>query len=103
MSDIAINVTSKVPVGNPIANKPSYLIFLEEKSGKNNRKFLTIDKPDLLNGFVLAKGFYCNNDEEEIINKFQVILTDIKKELIIEVMLPWHKISSMRSLIFKAK
>lgn len=97
--DFAIGVATLPPVGH-LNKKPSYLITID---GKPVKRFITIDKPELLNGFVQVKGIYCEENEDEIVQKFADILTSSSKELILEVMFPWHKIASIRSLVFRAK
>jgi len=107
MADIAVEVSNRVPNGSVITTKPSYLITLENNLGKTKslRYFITLDRPELLNGFVQVKGIFVDNNvlEEEIISKFSSILTNSAKDLFLEVLLPWHKICSIRSLVFKAK
>lgn len=78
---------------------------MEDTTGKTKviKKFVTFDKPELLQGFVQAKGFFCDSSEEEIIKNYMEILTSTSKDLILEVMLPWNKINCMRSLVFKQK
>lgn len=90
--------------GSAISKKPSYLVTMEDTSGKTKvlKRFITVDKPDLLQGFVQAKGFFSDAEEDEIINNLSGILTSTKKELICEIMFPWHKICSIRSLVFNA-
>ena len=106
-SDIAVSVSNRVPVGSPISNKPSYLVALEENSGKSRliKYFITLDRPEQLDGFIQVKGVFADPSlqEAEIIKTFSDILTSAKKELILELWLPWHKICSIRSLVFKAK
>ena len=104
-NDIAISVSNRVPMGSPIMNKPSYLITLESDTGKTKRYFITLEKPELLNGFVQAKGLFAEKGvaEEKIIVSFADILTSADKVLFLEVLLPWHKICSIRSLVFRAK
>ena len=103
-NDITIQVTG-LPNAMIMAKKPSYMIILEEHSSKNKniKKFITLDKPDLLQGFIQTKGFFSEINEEEIIKNFSEILTSVPKELILEVLIPWHKISYIRSLTFKQK
>jgi hypothetical protein len=106
MQDLVIGVTTRVPTGSQISAKPSYLIYIEEDgTGKNKKikRFITLDRPELLNGFVQVKGFFSELSDDEIINNYPQVLTTAKKELILEVMFPWHKIHSIRSLVFKAK
>lgn len=103
-NDIAISVTNLTgQVSKSI--KPSYLIFLEDSNNRVKviKKFITLDKPELLQGFVQVKGFFSDFPEEEIIKNFTDLLTSTQKDLILEVMIPWHKISYMRSLVFKQK
>lgn len=106
-NDIAVSVSNRVPVGSPIANKPSYLVALEETVGKTKtiRYFITLDRPEQLNGFIQVKGIFADSslEESEIIKTFSDLLTSAKKELILEMLFPWHKICSIRSLVFKAK
>jgi len=102
--DICVNSTNKIPTIGSVLTKPLYLIILD---GFNKMKalkyFISIDKPELLNGFIQVKGFFSDYSEEDIIIKFAELLTNTKKELFLEMYFPWHKIHSMRSLIFKAK
>lgn len=103
-SDIAVQVTGLTGTVT-VSKKPSYLIIMEDSSSKNKnvRKFITLDKPELLQGFVQVKGFFSDTPEDEIIKNFVDILTSTSKDLILEVLIPWHKISYMRSLVFKQK
>lgn len=91
--------------GSPISKKPSYLVTIEDTTSagkKSMKRFITTDKPDLLQGFIQVKGFFSDEGEDEIINNLSDILTSTKKELICEMMFPWHKICSIRSLVFNA-
>ncbi len=85
--------------------KPPFLITLEDGvSGKtrNFQRFISLDKPESMNGFVQVKGIFCDKDEDEIIKSFTDILTGSPKELILEMMFPLHRIHSIRSLVFNA-
>jgi hypothetical protein len=97
--DLAIGVTTMPPVG-VISRKPSYLITLD---GKTQKRFVTLDKPEIQNGFVQAKGIYSEESEDDIVQKYADLLTSSPKELILEMMFPLAKIVSIRSLVFKAK
>lgn len=103
--DFAIGTTNVVPAGAPISKKPSYLITLEEFNGlaKTYQRFIAVDRPDFSEGgFIHAKGFFTDMPEEEIINNISDILTSIKKELLLEMSFPNHRIFSIRSLVFNA-
>jgi hypothetical protein len=104
-NDIAIGTVAGMPAIGTISKKPSYLVILEDLNGKNRviRKFITVDKPEFLQGFIQVKGFFCDLDEEEISKKFMEVLTSTSKELICEMLFPWHKICHIKSLVFKQK
>lgn len=88
----------------PTLKKPPYLVTLTpttEKS-KSLQKFISLDKPESLNGFIQVKGIYCDHSEEEIIKNFAEILASSPKELILEMLFPLHRIISIRSLVFNA-
>lgn len=89
--------------GSPISKKPSYLVTLEASGAKGKvQRFIAIDKPEFLQGCVQVKGVYLDESEDAIINNVSGILTSIKKELVLEVIFPWHRICSIRSLVFNA-
>lgn len=94
-----------LPSGTPTKRIPTYLIMLERKQGQKQiiEHFVSIDKPQSENGFLQAKGFYCNDKtEEEIVKGFNELLSTTPKENILEMMFPIHRIISVRSLVFNA-
>jgi len=101
--DFAVSISAAPSVGT-VTKKPCYLVSLEEGAGKtfHVRRFISIDKPDLLNGFVQIKGIFSDLSEEEITKTFTEVLTKTPKELFLDMMFPWHKICSIRSLVFNA-
>ncbi len=103
--DFAISVTGAPAVGT-ISRKPSYLVTLEDPSGKGKTKgvsrFITLDKPDMQNGFIQVKGIYSDLPEEEIVATFLEILSGTPKEALLDMMFPVQKICSIRSLVFNA-
>jgi len=112
LSDIAVgaNINTPggsvaiIPSGAPVKRNPIYLVVLERQVGKTQviEKFISLDKPESVNGFIQAKGIFCEKTEEEIIKSFNDILTSSPKELILEMMFPHHRIVSIRSLVFNA-
>ena len=104
-NDLAVGITSGIPTMGVLSKKPSYLITLEDNTGKNKsvKFFITLDKPEHVSGFVQVKGIFCEKSEADIIKTFPDILTSTGKEAILEMMFPEHKICSIRSLVFKAK
>ena len=89
----------------PTLKKPPFLIVLDDGvSGKtrNFQRFISLDKPESINGFIQVKGIFCDKEEDEIIKTFSDILTGTSKELYLEMMFPLHRIYSIRSLVFNA-
>lgn len=103
--DIAIGAGSMlVPITAPTLKKPVYLITLLKKSGKTEevQRIISLDKPQITNGFIEIKGFYCEKDEEEITRTFHSIIERLPKEEIKEKMIPIHRIDDITSLVFSA-
>lgn len=100
--DYAIAATARVVSGSPILTKPVYLITFENVGKSKAKFFIAIEKPDFQEAFVQVKGIFSEAAEEEIINSFAEILTTAGKESILEMYFPWQRISSIRSLVFKA-
>lgn len=105
--DLAISVATLPPAG-AISKKPPHLILLEDasstKSKPATKKFITIDKPDvMINGIVQAKGIFVEVDENEIVGSFSELLSSAKKEDYMEMMFPLHRVINIRNLVFKAK
>jgi hypothetical protein len=88
----------------PTLKKPPFLVTLEKISGKNItvERFISLDKPENMNGLVQVKGIFCDREEDEIIKGFSDILTGTPKDLILEMMFPLHRVVSIRSLVFNA-
>lgn len=95
--------TVSVPNGGQILKKPNYLITLLDDSKKRKEFFISIDKPEIQDSpFVQVKGFFVSSTEEEIINKYSEMVLNVKKELILEIMFPIHRVYSIRNLVFSA-
>ena len=89
----------------PTLKKPPFLVTLDEGMVGKTRtfsRFISLDKPESINGFIQVKGIFCDKEEEEIIKTFSDILTSTSKELYLEMMFPLHRIHSIRSLVFNA-
>ena len=104
MSDIGIQVTS-VPMVGVQQRKPAYLVkLIPTDKRKKEELFISLDKPTVFDGFIEVKGFFVENKSEQgVIQNYSSILTSASKELISEMMFPWHRICSVRNLIFRAK
>jgi hypothetical protein len=104
--DFTVSTVSGFPSVASVNKKPAYLITLLQDGASNKKnsfqKFIAIDKPDSQNGFIMAKGVFSDLSEEEIIKTFSEVLTSSPKELILDMWLPWHRVVSIRSLVFNA-
>lgn len=105
--DFVINATARVPDGTAISNKPCYLVTLEEKigTGKDAKHvlFIAVDLPSLQPAFIQTKGYFTATDKDAILKDHKSVLQGMDKEQMAELILPWHEIKSIRSLVFKAK
>jgi hypothetical protein len=106
-TDIGVGVTG-LPRGNhnPSNLKPAHLVYVVDNYDKRDnlkiRYLLTLDKPTMEVPYLLAKGYFIEKTEEEIHASFNEILATEKKESMIEIYLPWHRVFQVKSLIFKS-
>lgn len=89
-----------IPSVGAAPKKPCYLVVLE--AGAQVEHFIALDKPDLLNGFVQVKGIYSDKSEDKIQANFAVMVAATPKEDILDMMFPWHRVHSIKSLVFNA-
>ena len=85
-------------------SKPSYLMSIEDTSTKTKKvtHFICVDKPEFLNGFVQAKGFYSADTEEDIVANYAGLILNVEKEKILEIFHPSTRIINIRSLVYRA-
>jgi len=101
--DLAVAATTRITAVSSAVNKPIYLIVFTDMIKTKGKFFVSIEKPEIQDSFVQVKGIFSQASEEEIINSFYDILTRAGKESIMEIYFPWHNVSYIRSLVFKAK
>jgi hypothetical protein len=98
--DIAIG-----PVGIPntaaLAKKPPHLVVLLD--GKEKKLFLSLDKPELLPGFIQVKGFYVSGSEDDASKNYVTLMGSTAKDLYYEMCFPVQRVHSIKNLMFKAK
>jgi hypothetical protein len=97
--DIAVG-TANLPTVAPSIKRPAYLIILVD--AKKETFFIATDRPAFETGFVLVRGIYSDLTEDEIIKRFSEILVSAPKDSVLEIMLPAHRVKSIRSLVFNA-
>lgn len=56
--DFTVNAVGSFTNTVQISKKPSYLIKLDSGKAKKDTYFVSVDRPDLLNGFIQVKGFF---------------------------------------------
>lgn len=98
--DIAVSPIG-IPVVGGVSKKPAYLILLS--NGKSMEKFITSDKPEYGTSCITVKGIYSSVSEDKITQTYADLLSSSPKEEFVEVTFPWHRIHSIRSLVFRAK
>ena len=93
-----------IPSVGHVSKKPCYLITLVDPSGKGTivSRFISFDKPDLQNGFIQVKGIFSDLGDDKIVKGFGEIVASAPKESILDMLLPWHRVHSIRSLVFNA-
>ena len=101
--DFGVSVTGIPQVGQ-VSKKPRYLVSLTDNTAKSKSVtyFIALDKPDLLNGFIQMKGVYSDLSEDVISSSFIDIIEGTAKESIMDIMFPWHRVHSIKSLVFNA-
>jgi hypothetical protein len=98
--DFAVGTVS-IPTVGAVSRKPCYLVVLSA-SGKKTENFVSLDKPDLLNGFIQTKGFFTDLSEDDLVTRFAEVVASTPKETFLDMMFPWHRVQSIRSLVFNA-
>lgn len=101
--DFAVGSVGIPSVGH-VSKKPCYLITLVDPAGKGTvvSRFISLDKPDLQNGFIQVKGIFSDVSEDNIVKTFTDIVAAAPKESILDMLFPWHRVHSIRSLVFNA-
>jgi hypothetical protein len=108
MTDSAIQVLHSVPQNTTISPKPCHLVCIKNdksnKGVKTDKMFIALERPVLETSFIQTKGFFVDADEEAIVNGWQDMVktytTD--KKNVQELYIPWHSISYIRNLVYKA-
>ena len=91
-----------IPTVGKVSSKPHYLVTLTNPAGKKPVHFIALDKPDLLNGFIQVKGIFSDLSEEELVKSFSEVVASTPLESRLDMMFPWHRVLSVRSLVFNA-
>jgi hypothetical protein len=100
-SDIGLGIVGIPNVGG-VSKKPPHLVELVE--GKIKSYFLSLDKPEILLGFIQVKGCFLSATEiEKALTDISTFVTQIPKENIFDMMLPTHRVLTIKNLLFKAK
>jgi hypothetical protein len=100
-SDIGLGVVG-IPNAGGMSKKPPHLIEMTE--GKSKVYFLSTDRPELQGNFVQVKGSFVSSDQIKELEADAVgFVSQVPKENIYDMLLPTHRILSIKNLAFKAK
>lgn len=102
MPDLAVNPAS-LPDYNRTMGKitPIYLVSLE--GGKKETYFVATKFDDSYNHCAKFIGFYCNLSIDMIVSSYEEVIKTTDGVNFVEILIPWHKINSIRSLVYKHK
>lgn len=66
--------------------------------------FIALERPVLETSFIQTKGFFVDVDEETIVGNWQELVRThtIDKKNVQELYIPWHSVSYIRNLVYKA-
>lgn len=78
-----------------------YLISID--TNRDEKSFISIDKPEFLNGFIGVKGIFSLVSEEYISKEYYNILAASPKDNFVEVLIPINKINFIKNLIYRQK
>lgn len=82
--------------------KPPHLVVLNVNNNKKSQAlFLSIDKPELLEGVIQVKGFFVNAETDNA--KYFDSINNAPKESLVEMYFPLHRVDSVQNLMFRAK
>ena len=100
-SDISINQQKNILDNrNIIKLSPAYLATIN--GTKTPKYFIAVKYEDTLNCAKLT-GFITEHTLENIITNYPQLIAEQPKENYMEISYPWHKVDSIRSLVFKQK
>ncbi len=103
-NDIAISPAGALlDKGPAVRTGPTHLIIFDEK--KPTYAFIAI-KLEPESSFIKAWGIHVNMDEIDlgtIGENFSYFLSKAEKNKFVELLIPWHKVSYIRNLIFRQK
>jgi hypothetical protein len=97
MPDISLSPTGTPNYQAAAKLVPSYLITF------NDNTFFIATKCDAIESYCKCVGFYYNGTEDAAISNYDEIIKSIDPKYITEIILTYHTIKSIRSLVYKHK
>jgi hypothetical protein len=101
MSDIAIQPSGIPEYRGTGKIVPCYLVSIE--SGKKDMQFIATKFDDNFMHCAKFVGFYTTATTDSITTKYEELIKTAETNNFIEVLIPWNRIISIRSLIYKHK
>lgn len=93
------------PVGlvenRAVKNMIAYLVSLED--GKKENYFISTRLDDLSAQYIKLIGFYYEGKLENLYANYDEIIKATDKSFFVEMMFPWQRVKSIRSLIYRQK
>lgn len=92
-----------IPAPGVISKKPPHLVTVASTGKGRPTLFVSLDRPELLTGFIQVKGFYTSLPEEEVIGNYVEVISSTSKDNIIDLLLPTHMVLCIRNIVFNAQ
>jgi hypothetical protein len=99
--DVVVGITNLIHPTSSFAKKPPHLIVLD--GGKKPSLFISLDKPDFINGMTTVKGIFTDEKTEDVLKDYSKILAGTLQKLLVEVMIPQHRVQLIQNLVYAAK
>lgn len=99
--DVVVGITNLIPPTS-FAKKPPHLIILGDITGKRPVLFISLDKPDFINGMTTVKGIFTDEKTEDVLKDYSKIIAGTLQKLLVEVMIPQHRVQLIQNLVFNA-
>jgi hypothetical protein len=84
-----------------IRRQPTYLVSFTDSTKKNS--YFVATKYEEGTSCAKLTGFSIDLDETKIVAGYDDIIKGTDKENFVEMFVPWHRIKSVRSLVFRQK
>src|ERR1700749_116624 len=102
MPHIDLGSIARLNQATSISKKPPHLISLYDQDRNKLLYFISLDKPELLIGFIQVKGCFCTKKLAYLEENFANILASTSKEEYQEIIFPNERVYEIKNLQFNA-